>query len=204
MGDQSYSVVDIIEQAENFQIVGFIDKKKINKNTKYPYLGNDNQLKDIYQSGIKYAFPAIGIGDDVNINLREKLYKILKNIGFKIPNLVSKKAILHSGVKLGESNLIMAGTILDYNVKLGSNISVGINCSIGHGVHIKSNSTLAGGIITNGNVIIGKNSFIGMGAVIYKNIGNFCKIMPNSTIMEEIKNNKLVFNDIDNRIFNRK
>ena len=204
MGDQSYSVIDIINEQDKFEIVGFVDKKKSKNMYKYPYLGTDKVLKKLFEKGVNYAFPAIGIGKNVDIYLREKVFNSLKNIGFKIPNLISKNAIINQGVKMNEGNLVMAGSILDNFVKLGSNISIGINCSIGHSSKIFNNATLAGGVVLNGSTKIGKNTFIGMASVIYESVGNYCKIMPNITVMDKIGSKSIVFNDISNKVFKSK
>ena len=87
---------------------------------------------------------------------------------------------------MNEGNLVLWCSILDNFVKLGSNISIGINCSIGHSSKIFNNATLAGGVVLNGSTKISKNTFIGMASVIYESVGNYCKIMPNITVMDKI------------------
>ena len=202
-GSQSMAVIDIIlENKDLYDFIGIVDLKK-NRNyyLNSPFIGNDNILPKLNKEGIKFAFPAIGFGDGVNNSLRKKIYNNLIRIGFKIPNLISKHAIIKNGSKLGKGNLIQAGSIIDNNCTLKNNISIGLNVTIGHNSIISNHVTLSGGVITNGGTKIGEETFVGMGAVIYKDIGKNCKIAPNVTILEKTKNSEIVFNGSKNKKF---
>ena len=43
-----------------------------------------------------------------------------------------------------------------------------------------------------------------MASVIYESVGNYCKIMPNITVMDKIGSKSIVFNDISNKVFKSK
>ena len=205
-GSQSMAVIDILfENKDKYNLVGIVDIK--NKGSYYkdiPFIGNDEKLEYFQRSGIKYAFPAIGFGIGINNTLRKKVFFKLKSIGFKIPNLISNQAIIKPGVKMGKGNLVQSGTIIDNNCILKNNISIGLNVTIGHNTEIHSNVTISGGVITNGGCKIQQDSFIGMGAVVYANIGKNCKISPNITILEDSDNNEMIFNGTKNKRFKTK
>lgn len=200
------AVIDIIEEnKDKFDLAGIVDLKNNGKYYKdYPFIGKDEKLKSLKKKGIDYAFPAIGFGKGVNNKLRKIIYEKLKKIGFKIPNLISRQATIKYGVKLGNGNLIQSGSIIDNNCTLRNNISIGLNVTIGHNSLISDNVTIAGGVLTNGGCKIQNGSFIGMGAVIYANVGKNCKIAPNITLLEDCNNNEIVFDGTKNKKFKKK
>ena len=204
-GSQSMAVIDIIyENKDYYDLVGVVD---IKRNKKYyldiPFIGYDKNLNQLFKEGIKYAFPAIGFGDGTNNELRFKIFLKLQKIGFKIPNLISDKAIIKYGVKMGKGNLIQSGSIIDNYCVLKNNISIGLNCTIGHNSIISNHVTMSGGVITNGGSKIGEKSFLGMGAVIYANIGKNCKIAPNVSILEKTQNKEIIFDGSKNKKFKK-
>ena len=195
----------LFENKDKYNLVGIVDiKNKGNYYKNIPYIGDDKKLEYLQRSGVKYAFPAIGFGMGINNSLRKKVFLKLKSIGFKIPNLISNQAIIKPGVKMGKGNLIQSGTIIDNKCILKNNISIGLNVTIGHNTEIYSNVTISGGVITNGGCKIYQDSFIGMGAVVYANIGKNCKISPNITILEDSNNNEMIFNGTKNKRFKTK
>jgi len=104
---------------------------------------------------------------------------------------------------MGKGNLIQSGSIIDNYCVLKNNISIGLNCTIGHNSIISNHVTMSGGVITNGGSKIGEKSFLGMGAVIYANIGKNCKIAPNVSILEKTQNKEIIFDGSKNKKFKK-
>ena len=183
-GGTCLNVVDLLLNEQNhFTPVGVIDPNAKGDILGVPVLGNDELLLNIKKElGIKYIFPAVGFGKNVNNMLRKELYIKAKDYGFIIPNLISNKAFVRSGVVMGEGNLIQAGSILDTKCILGNNISIGLNVAIGHQSEIKNHVTIAGSVNINGSTIIGEGTFLGMNCSVYKNIGSWCKSVPKKMV----------------------
>ncbi len=198
-GGHCKSIIDSIENRGIYNIYGIIDiKEKIGQGYKgYKVLGTDDNLQEFYNKGIKNVFICIGyIG---NSNVRNKLYKIVKNIGFKLPNIIDKTAIIANNVDLGEGIFIGKRAVLNSNVKI-CNMSI-INTGaivehesyIGEFSHISIGSILCGNVKVEENVFIGANStiiqginvgentIIGAGSIVLKNI------IPNSKLYGIIK-----------------
>jgi len=181
-------VVSIILENGNYEIIGISDlKNKLGKEIlgiKINY--TDDQLRKIYENGIKNAF--VTIGSVGNPALRIKLFKELKEIGFNLPVIISKYAIISKDVSIGEGTVIMPGVIINPGVKIGRNCIINTgsiiehDCMIGDHVHIAPGVALSGGITvenethigTGATVIqgvkIGEKSIIGAGAVVVKDI----------------------------------
>lgn len=194
-GGQALNVIDILlnEQTE-YVPFGIVDNKvKKKKILGISVIGKDNQLsyfKKKYK--IEYAFPAIGYGPNTDNSLRKKIFVKLKKLNFKIPNIISSKAILRSGVKLGHGNLIQPGAIVDTQANIQNNISVGANCIVGHNSIIKDHVTISGGTTIKGNMRIGEGTFLGMNCAINNDIGKWCKIGPCTTNLHKIKDRTIL------------
>ena len=194
-GSNALNVIDLLlNEQKDFIPIGILDPKSKGDVMGIPIIGTDKILnKLVKKDSIKYAFPAIGFGKNVDNLLRKKIYEKIKKNKLIIPNLISSRAFIRTGVKMGEGNLIQAGSIIDTNVKLGSNINIGLNVAIGHNSIIKSHVTISGTVNINGNIIIGEGTFLGMSCAVYKNIGSWCKIAPGVALLEKIPSNKVVY-----------
>ena len=76
-GGHAKSLVDIIEREKRYEIAGYVVNENNSEmpDVKYPRLGGDAQLEQIFQSGITNA--AVGVGYMGNSGLREKLWEQL-------------------------------------------------------------------------------------------------------------------------------
>ena len=193
-GGHASNIIDLIlNEQEEYKVIGYIDKKKGPPILGVPWLGDDSSLKDFRKSGVEYGFPAIGFGKNTNNNFRKSIYQNLKLNNFKIPNLISKHAIIRSEVIMGEGVLVQAGSVIDTKCIIGNNVAFGFNVLAGHNSNISDHVFLAGGVILNGGVNIGLGSFLGMGSILYKDCGSWSKISPGTVCMKEIPDKKIVF-----------
>lgn len=188
MGGHSHSVIDSIENEGKYQIVGTINNEPYIKAQykNYSVIGSDENLFEIFKSGVHNAFICIGFLQDGN--LRNRLYGKLKQIGYNLPNIIDPTAVLASNVLLGEGNYIGKKAVINANSKVRnmciintgaiiehdcfvddfSHISVGAvlcgNVSVGCGTFVGSNATIIQG------KIVGKNVTVGAGAVVISNV----------------------------------
>ena len=112
-GGHAKSLVDIIEREKRYEIAGYVVNENNSEmpDVKYPRLGGDAQLEQIFQSGITNA--AVGVGYMGNSGLREKLWEQLKQIGFSLPVICDPSAVLAGNVKIGEGSFIGNGSIVN-------------------------------------------------------------------------------------------
>ncbi len=193
-------VIDAINLTGEFDIYGIVDPalKKTDKVSGVAVLGKDDMLSDIFKEGIKCAF--ITVGSVGNCEIRKKIYKNLKDIGFNLPVIAHPKSVIASDVisSIGEGTFIAAGAVINPGTKIGKNAiintraSVDHDCIIGDFVHVAPGATLSGAVKvgdethigTGANIIqcitIGKNCVIGAGTTVRKDIGNGKKNIYNS------------------------
>ena len=199
-GGHCKSVIDSLAKTECYTEIGIIDKKQnIGKNILgFPIIGCDDDLLNLYQNGYYSAFITVGsVGNPV---IRVKLFKMLKNIGFEIPNIIDPNAIvsehvtLEEGIYVGKNAVINAGNFIEKCAIINTGSIVEHDCFIGQFSHISPGSVLCGEVqigeythvgarsVVKQQVKIGANTLIGMGSVVLKNIpenvmayGNPCK-----------------------------
>ena len=137
---------------------------------------------------------AFGIG---NNQIREKLYKKVKENGFAIPTLIHPSSIISSSAIIEEGTVVMPNVVVNAKAYIGkcvilnSSCVVEHECMIGDFVHISPKVAIAGDVkigdfthIGIGSSVIqcleiGKNSIIGAGSVVIKNIEDFKKAYGN-------------------------
>lgn len=184
-------IIDIIKSIGEYDIVGITDKNAKESLLNVPIIGDDSVLQKIYNEGVKYAF--ITIGALSNMTIRNNIYINLKNIGFELPVLIHKTAVVSSFSKVGEGTCVMPGTIINAGASIGKNciINTGViiehDCKIGDNTHISPNASVAG------NVKVGFNTHIGIGSSIIqcKTIGNNVTVGAGAVVIDDIEDNSL-------------
>ncbi len=133
---------------------------------------------------------AFGIG---NNQIREKLYKKVKENGFSTPILIHPSSIISSSAKIEEGTVVMPNVVVNAKAYIGKCVILNSSCVVEHEsiigdyVHISPKVAIAGDVkigdfthIGIGSSVIqcleiGKNSIIASGSVIKKNIADFKK-----------------------------
>lgn len=163
-GGHAKSVADTIERTGQYNIVGYTDIKEDVSCSRYKYLGADDALKAIYESGVKCA--AVGVGYMGKDDTRDKLYKMLKDIGFELPVVVDPSAIVSETVVIGEGTFIGKGAIVNAEAKVGKMCIVNSKALVEHETVVGDYSHVAVGANLCGQVNLGDHVFVGAGAVV--------------------------------------
>ena len=191
IGGHAHSVVDSIEQAGQYRIVGFLDvKEHQDKEYRgYRVIGTDDMLENYYRKGIKNAFITVGyLGEG---SIREKLYKELKKIGYTIPNIIDKTAIVASDVRFGEGNYVGKRAVINASAEIGAMCIINTGAIVEHDCYVDDMTHIAVGAVLCGQVTIGDRTLIGAGAVVRQgiHIGSHVIIGAGMTITKDINNN---------------
>lgn len=185
-------IIDIINSAYLKEIVGITDKSFIDGNDsilEYPVLGNDDILPELFKNGVSDAFVCVGaLG---NIEVRDRIFYKLKQIGFTIPSLVHKNACVSQYAEVSEGTCFMAGAVVNPGTVIGENCIINTcaviehDCVIGRNTHISPNACVAGG------VIIGEGCHIGMGSNVIQgiSIGDNVTIGAGAVVISDIPSN---------------
>lgn len=199
IGGHAHSVVDSIEQSGRYRIVGFLDVKE-NRDKEYRgyhVIGTDDMLENYYLKGIKNAFITVGyLGEG---SIRNKLYKEIKRIGYTVPNIIDRTAILADDIRLGEGNFVGKRAVINANSKIGTMCIINTGAIVEHDCCIGDMTHIAVGTILCGHVTVGNNTLIGANAVVRQgiNIGTHVIIGAGMTITKDIKSNTKKYGDIE-------
>ena len=176
-GGHCKSVIDVIENKNEWQIKGIVGQKPEvgNKILCYQVIATDNDLEKLRKEFI-YAF--ISIGQIKSSNVRRIVSEKLESLSYKIPNIISSFSIISKRSLIGFGNFIGHGAIINNSVHIKNHCIINSKALLEHDVIVNSFCHISTGVILNGAVEIGEGSFIGSGTIIREGI----KIPPYSVI----------------------
>lgn len=191
LGGHAHSVVDSIEQTGRYNIIGFLDTEEMQGKhfRDYTVLGTDDALKKFYDSGIRNAFVTIGFMGHGNI--RNRLYKQLKDIGYTVPAIIdstaviSESAVFEDGIFVGKNAVINANARIGKMCIVNTGAIVEHDCKIGRFSHIAVGSMLCGGVSVGEQTLIGANATV----IQERKIGNCCIIGAGTIVNKDIQDN---------------
>lgn len=190
-GGHALVVTEILNQNHR-EILGYTAPEKTKNRFGLPYLGSDEMILEYSPKEVDLA---MGIGSIEPNNIRARIFKEFKEIGYHFTSCIHPKVIISDTATLSEGVQVMAGVIIQPFVKIGSNTiintgaSIDHECSIGENVHIAPGTILSGNVHIESNchigtgatviqgIHIGANSMVASGAVVVNNVGCNCKVM---------------------------
>lgn len=194
-GGHCKSVLDVLKETKYYSEISIIDSEDRvgSRVLNCEIIGTDDDLELYFENGYGDAF--VTLGSMGNYSRREELHKKLKDIGFFIPNVISKNAIVSDYVDMGEGNFIGKGAIVNAGSRIVDQVIINTaaiiehDCCIDSFVHIAPNSTLSG------NVKIKKGTHIGTGAVVIQNrtIGSDTIIGAGSVVVSNISGSSIAY-----------
>ena len=126
---------------------------------------------------------------------RQAAAERVRAAGLTLERFVHSSVIVGERVEIGEGSLVMPGTILTCDIRIGEYVVVNCSCNIGHDVAIGSYSTLLGNNSLNGNVTIGEFVTIGSRATIHpgKRVGDRSIVGIGSVVLKSVRPEVTVF-----------
>lgn len=193
-GGHAKMCLGVIQQMGGYDVIGIVDSslEKGSQVHGLPVLGNEDDLEYLFKTGVTHAI--IGFANIHKPTVRQALYKKLLMIGFSLPNMIHKTAIVEPSAIIGQGNLIMAGVIVGIDVVINNNCILNSGCIISHDCCISDNVHIAPGAILAGCVNVGENTTIGMGVTVYMkvSIGENCTIYNGKDIFTNISSGTVV------------
>ena len=165
-GGHAKSVADSIEHGKKYRIAGYTDQQE--RAASYPYLGTDANLRQYYKNGISSV--AICIGFLGTRDVRKKLYRELKDIGFHFPVIVDPSAVIAHDVVVGEGSFIGKNAVINTGAMIGEMCIINTGAIIEHNNRIGAYSHIAVGAVLCGRVQVGEHTFIGANATIIQEV----------------------------------
>lgn len=153
----SYAIDHYMKEESNYDILGItVDAPYVNEGE----IAFEDVIKKYNPKECSFL---ITLGYSKMNSLREKKFNELKELGYKCINYISTRAnCLAPHENMGTNNIILAGSFIDYNVKLGNGNIIKPNALISHDCEIGDFNFIASSASLAGNVKVGSNCFLGL------------------------------------------
>ncbi len=162
-GGHCKATIDVIEQENKFIIAGIIDNEKNigDKVFDYEIIGCDDDLMYLHK---EYKYALITVGQIRKPAIRIKLFKMLNEIGYIVPCIISPLAYVSKYASIDEGTIIMHHALINADAKVGKNCIINTKALIEHDAIIEDNCHISTGAIINGGVKVKANTFYGSNA----------------------------------------
>lgn len=162
-GGHCRSVIDVIEQEGRYQILGLVDIE-VNIGSRilgYEVIASDAQLPEL----ITHCNNALVTVGHIQSNiLRVKLFQQLKQLGYRLPTIVSPLAYVSRHATLEEGTVVMHHALINANAKIGCNCIINSKALVEHDVKVGDHCHISTASVLNGGVVVKDNTFFGSNA----------------------------------------
>lgn len=194
-GDSAPLAIEIIQEQQQFNIVGFIDcKEPIGKVIfDYKIIGRDEDIGELTQ---KHCIDGaiIAIGDSWT---RYKVASRLKELSPELTffNLIHSSCIISKDAVLGEGILALPGCIIESGCKIGDHCYLGLRATLGHNGNFGDFVTILGGSLTGGYTDIGDLSTLTLHVTAFDRvkIGRNTVVGASSLVTRSLPDNVLAY-----------
>lgn len=176
-GGHARAVIDIIESASEWQIIGLLGQSSEigSMVLGYPVLGSDDNLA-VLRNHADGAILALGhLGSATK---RQALALHLQSLDFMMPAIVSAHAVVSRHAALGAGTTVGHGAIVNAGARVGRHCIINSQALIEHDAVIGDHCHISTGVVINGGVSIGEASFIGSGSMIRESL-----VLPSKTVI---------------------
>jgi sugar O-acyltransferase (sialic acid O-acetyltransferase NeuD family) len=159
-------VADIVEQAGQARIAGFLDRDKPAGSEFFglPVLGTEAELPRLVRE-LNLAGMLVAIGDNWSrARVAGELARLAPGLPFAAA--VHPAARLARGAEVGPGTVVMAGAVLNSDCRVGAHCIVNTGASLDHDGMMGDFSSLAPGAALGGNVRVGAYSAVSIGACV--------------------------------------
>lgn len=166
----SFMIHRFIEQEKKYSVLGHTVNKSYMNSAQNECINRNVQL-----FALEDLSSIVESDEDVKIintlgytdmnRIRQKVFDACKEMGYKMLNYISEKAIVMSEIA-GEGNIVFPGAYIGTDVVLGNDNVIYSGVVLTHDISIENHNFFAANVSVGGEVHIGNNCFIGMGATI--------------------------------------
>ena len=167
-GGHCRSILDCVISRGIYEKVGIVDFDQTASALGLPVVGTDDDLPRLLNDGWTDAF--ISVGSVGPTELRRKLYKTVKHIGFSIPNIIDPTATIARSVVINEGVFIGKGAIVNTGSKVGVCAIINTGAIIEHDCEIGAFAHVSPRTILCGQVNVGDDTHVGAGSVVRQGI----------------------------------
>ena len=191
-GGHCKSCIEVIENTGKFLIRGIIVHPNdfSEKFMDYKVIGNDKNMDEKF---CEDDLALICIGQIKSVEIRKRIYKVLKDKKISLAIVKSKFSIISKHAVIKNGTIVMNNAIINSNASVGVNCILNTNSLIEHDAIIGDHCHISTGAIVNGGANIGNECFVGSGVIIREGV----KIGDRSII----SSGQVVMNDLPPKTF---
>ncbi len=168
-GGHGRVVLDILRQARDYHVVGFVDSNRELLGRRIDgleVLGHPDDLLELRdQLQLQGAVVAVG-----NNGVRRALAHQLEELGYDLINAVHPSANIASTAKIGRNAVIAAGALVCAHCQIGDSVILNTGSIVDHESLIGTATHICPGARIAGRVIVETGSFVGIGATVIQSI----------------------------------
>jgi len=163
-GGHCKSCLDVIEQSEQFKVVGILDKlERVGQVVLgYDIIGTDEQIDRLVAEGHEFL---ITVGQIRSSQLRQKLFAKLQECQAILAIVISPRAYVSKHALVEEGTIIMHDVLINADAQIGKNCIINSKSLIEHDVVVEDHCHISTSAVLNGGVVIKKGTFFGSNAV---------------------------------------
>jgi sugar O-acyltransferase (sialic acid O-acetyltransferase NeuD family) len=167
-GGHCISIIDIIENRNEFNILGILDSNsKENNILDYKILGGDNLIPELVNENTYFL---ITVGQIKSCSIRKKIAKTLTENKAKLATVISSLAYVSKHAHIEQGTVVMNHAVVNAKSIIGKNCIINTMSNIEHGVKIGDFCHISTCAVINGDSEVGNGSFIGSNATISNGI----------------------------------
>jgi len=194
-GGHARSVIDSIRSGNEYVIVGLTEPGAAAGGSVAGcrILGDDSVLKSLFDGGVRYAF--VAVGSTGNTAVRERLFFLLREIGFILPVIVDGSSHIGSEVCFGAGSYVGKNTAVNAQSVIGDMAIVNTGAVVEHGCHVHAFAHIGPGAVLCGGVTVGAGTHIGANATILQGvtIGENSVIGAGSTVLRDVPGHVIAY-----------
>ncbi|MBE6737523.1 MAG: acetyltransferase [Ruminococcaceae bacterium] len=163
--EYSYMIADYIQRLCEAEIAAFCVNEKYISNPAFygiPVVPFESVEERFSPESVEFV---LGLGYKSMNTIREKVYNIIKEKGYRIASFVHPTAVVETD-DLGEGNIILSGAYIGYGTKIGNANVFWNGCNIAHNVQIGDYNYFAPSVTFGGFTVVGNNCFFGLGSTV--------------------------------------
>jgi sugar O-acyltransferase (sialic acid O-acetyltransferase NeuD family) len=193
-GGHCKACIDVVEQGRRFDIAGIVDVPEMlhQKILNSKIIAKDDDLPRLVK---EYENFLITLGQIKSPAKRIRISQTLKELGAKLPVIISPLAYVSEHAEIGDGTIIMHYALVNAGVRIGRNCIINTKALIEHDATIGDHCHIATGAIINGGVKVGSGTFFGSNAVCREDIeiGENAVIGCGTKIIKNIPPDSLTF-----------
>lgn len=187
-GGHCKSVLSVLLVMNAYMRIGIVDEGT-DAVLGVPVVGSDKDVLDLRTAGYNCGFITVGnIGDTA---ARRRLWALLSECGFLIPNIIDPTAVVSPFVELGQGIFIGKNAVVNAGAVIGDGAIINTGCIVEHDDRIGDFAHVAPGAVLGGEVHIGNDTHIGSNATVLQgaSIGERTIIGAGSVVVRDVAAN---------------